>query len=178
MTLARMHCRRLMPGDAAEFHGITLVPNADPDLRGSGLSRSRARGSVTQAQLACFGADVRSVVGGPLAVIRDDSIWMSNAPLDMRVGADTTWTRVVQVFGAADPHHAYLFANARANRMKLLVRDGIDVWLAARRLNVRNFAWGDDRLSARVTMSAKQLAALVLGLPWQRLGAARIITVL
>ncbi|WP_204734837.1 IS66 family insertion sequence element accessory protein TnpB, partial [Hydrogenophaga laconesensis] len=29
----------------------------------------------------------------------------------------------------------YLFANRRANRMKVLVHDGIGVWLAARRLN-------------------------------------------
>jgi hypothetical protein len=43
--------------------------------------------------------------------------------------------RVVNVFGAARPHHAYLFANRRANRMKVLVHDGIGAWLAARRLN-------------------------------------------
>ena len=28
----------------------------------------------------------------------------------------------------------YLFANKRANRMKVLVHDGIGIWLAARRL--------------------------------------------
>jgi transposase len=49
--------------------------------------------------------------------------------------------RVVTVFGAARPHHAYLFANRRANRMKVLVHDGIGVWLAARRLNSGKFVW-------------------------------------
>ena len=111
-------------------------------------------------------------------MIRVDAIWMSTAPLDMRAGADTALARVVQVFGAAHPHHAYLFANKRANRMKVLVHDGIGVWLAARRLNVGKFAWGNEQLAARLPMTAEQLAALVLGLPWQRLGAAGIITVL
>jgi transposase len=31
----------------------------------------------------------------------------------------------VAVFGAAKPHCAYLFANRRANRMKVLVHDGL-----------------------------------------------------
>ncbi|MEB2647794.1 IS66 family insertion sequence element accessory protein TnpB [Pseudomonas canadensis] len=39
------------------------------------------------------------------------------------------------MFGAAKPHCAYLFANRRANRMKVLVHDGVGIWLAARRLN-------------------------------------------
>jgi hypothetical protein len=42
---------------------------------------------------------------------------------------------VRNVFGAARPHYACLFANRRANRMKVLVHHGIGVWLAARRLN-------------------------------------------
>jgi transposase len=35
------------------------------------------------------------------------------------------------VFGAAKPHCAYIFANRRANRMKVLVHDGVGIWLAA-----------------------------------------------
>ncbi|MCE2880383.1 MAG: IS66 family insertion sequence element accessory protein TnpB [Comamonadaceae bacterium] len=45
-------------------------------------------------------------------------------PLDMRAGFDKALARVVQVFGAAHPHHAYLFANVRSYRMKVLVHDG------------------------------------------------------
>ena len=41
----------------------------------------------------------------------------------MRAGTDTALARVVGVFGAAHPHTAYLFANRRANRMKVLVHD-------------------------------------------------------
>src|SRR5690606_4821840 len=63
-----------------------------------------------------------------------EAIWLATEPLDMRAGAGTALARVVAVFGAAHPHHAYCFANRRANRMKVLVHDGIGVWLAARRL--------------------------------------------
>jgi len=38
-------------------------------------------------------------------------------------------------FGAAKPHCAYLFANRRANRIEVLVHDGLGIWLAARRLS-------------------------------------------
>jgi hypothetical protein len=68
------------------------------------------------------------------AVIRIDAVWMSVEPLDMRAGTETALARVVKVFGEARPHHAYLFANRRANRMKVLVHDGIGIWLCARRL--------------------------------------------
>jgi len=115
-------------------------------------------------------------------MIRIDAIWMATSPLDMRAGMETALARVVQVFGAAHPHHAYLFANARANRMKVLVHDGLGIWLAARRLNQGKFVWGDTRLDPRVPahlpLSAEQLQALTVGLPWQRLGAASVITVL
>ena len=61
-------------------------------------------------------------------MIRIDQIWLAVPPLDMRAGPDKALARVVQVFGAAHPHHAYLFANRRANRMKVLVHDGIGIW--------------------------------------------------
>jgi transposase len=52
-------------------------------------------------------------------------------PLDMRSGSEAALASGPR-FGSARPH-AYLFANRRANRMKVLVHDGIGVWLAARR---------------------------------------------
>ncbi len=95
----------------------------------------------------------------------------------MRSGTEAALARVVAVFGAARPHHAYLFANRRANRMKVLVHDGIGVWLAARRLNSGKFAWPKD-LSGQLTLSRPQFDALVLGLPWQRIGDVGVITLL
>jgi transposase len=97
--------------------------------------------------------------------------------MDMRAGTDAALARVVSAFGATHPHTAYLFANTRANRMKVLVYDGIGVWLAARRLKQVKFVWPRDR-TVTMTFTRVQLDALVLGLPWQRIGEAGIITVL
>lgn len=110
-------------------------------------------------------------------MIRVDAVWLAAEPLDMRAGTETALARVVAVFGAARPHHAYLFANRRASRMKVLVHDGIGVWLAARRLNSGKFVWPQG-LTGTLTLSRAQLDALVLGLPWQRIGDAGVITVL
>ncbi|MDO7900666.1 IS66 family insertion sequence element accessory protein TnpB [Pseudomonas sp. K1(2024)] len=86
--------------------------------------------------------------------------------------------RVIAVFGAAKPHCVYLFANRRANRMKVLVHDGVGVWLAARRLNQGKFHWPGIRHGSEVELNSEQLQALVLGLPWQRVGAGGVISML
>jgi hypothetical protein len=49
-------------------------------------------------------------------VIRVDAVWLACAPLDMRAGTESALARVVNVFGEARPHHAYLFANRRGNQ--------------------------------------------------------------
>lgn len=74
-------------------------------------------------------------------MIQVQAIWLAVEPLDMRAGTETALARVVNVFGQARPHHAYLFANRRANRLKVQVHDGIGIWLAARRLHQGKFAW-------------------------------------
>ncbi|CRL98004.1 IS66 Orf2 like protein [Pseudomonas sp. 28 E 9] len=111
-------------------------------------------------------------------MIRIDSIWLATQPMDMRAGTDTALARVVAVFGAAKPHCAYLFANRRANRIKVLVHDGVGIWLAVRRLNQGKFHWPGIHLGAEVELDPEQLQALVLGLPWQRVGAGGAITLL
>ncbi len=57
------------------------------------------------------------------------------------------------------------------------MHDGIGVWLAARRLNQGKFVWPKD-VAGTLTLTRGQLDALVLGLPWQRIGDASVITVL
>ncbi len=111
-------------------------------------------------------------------MIRIDSLWLAVEPIDMRAGADRLLARVVQVFGSAQAHHGYLFANARATRIKLLVHDGFGVWCAARRLNDGRFVWPREALagSAPMALTQPQFDALVLGLPWQRLEQMRSIT--
>ena len=108
-------------------------------------------------------------------MIRIDAAWLATAPLDMRPGTDTSLARAVSVFRAAHPLSASLFANKRANRMKVLVHDGIGIWLAARRLHQGKFAWPAPG-NAQWQLESAQLEALVLGLPWQRMGDAGIIT--
>ena len=111
-------------------------------------------------------------------MIRIDAVWIATEPMDMRAGTDTALARVVKVFGAAHPNHAYLFANRRANRMKVLVHDGIGIWLAARRLHQGHFIWPNAETATQMQISRVQFDALVLGLPWHRLGQAGIIKVL
>lgn len=111
-------------------------------------------------------------------MIRIDAVWLAVEPVDMRAGVERLLARVVQVFGAAQAHNGYLFANARSNRIKLLVHDGFGVWCAARRLNAGSFEWprcgAVDAAPLRLTRD--QFDALILGLPWQRLEQMRLIT--
>jgi len=96
---------------------------------------------------------------------------MSTAPCDMRSGMDTLMNQIIAVFGAAQAHNAYLFANRGANRMKVIVHDGFGVWLCSRRLHKGSFNWGKGAdLDSSVTLSTEQFNALIVGLPWQRLG--------
>ena len=108
-------------------------------------------------------------------MIRVDEIWLSREPLDMRAGPDTALARVIQAFGAARPHCAYVFANKRANRVKVLVCDGFGIWLAARRLHQGRFVWTALRSGDAVAIDARQLQALVIGLPWQYAAADHVI---
>ena len=107
--------------------------------------------------------------------LRIDEIWLSREPLDMRSGPETTLARVVQAFGAAKPHCAYVFANKRANRVKVLVCDGFGVWLLARRLHRGRFTWTQLRTGEAVTIDSPQFQALVAGLPWQYAAADFVI---
>ncbi|UVJ43123.1 IS66 family insertion sequence element accessory protein TnpB [Pseudomonas sp. LS1212] len=94
----------------------------------------------------------------------------------MRIGTETALARVVAVFGAGQPHCAYLFAHRRDNRMKVLVHDGLGIWLAARRLHKGRFVWPGHQQGTQ--LSPALLRALLIDLPWQRLGPDRIIRML
>lgn len=108
-------------------------------------------------------------------MIRIDALWLAAEPTDMRAGAERLLARVVQVFGAAQAYHGYVFANARGTRMKLVVHDGFGVWCATRRLNQGRFHWPRDG-EALPALTRAQFDALVLGLPWQRLEQMQAIT--
>ena len=110
-------------------------------------------------------------------MIRIDTLWLCTQPLDMRAGAERLMAHVVHALGSARAHHGYLFANARATRIRLLVHDGFGVWCAARRLNTGRFVWPRDAQSSEpLAMTQAHFNALVIGLPWQRLPEMSVIT--
>jgi transposase len=82
---------------------------------------------------------------------------------------------VINSFGEARYHCAYVFANKRANRMKVLVCDGFGIWLAARQLHQGRFVWSTLRTGIAVELDAQQLQTLVVGLPWQYAAANHVI---
>lgn len=110
-------------------------------------------------------------------MIRIDAAWLAVEPLDMRAGTEATLARVVRVFGEARAHHAYLFVNRRSNRIKLLVHDGIGIWLCARRLHQGRFIWASAGSGTHAAISHEQLQALLVGLAWWRIGAQATIRV-
>ena len=110
-------------------------------------------------------------------VIRMDAVWLAVEPLDMRAGTEAALARVVRVFGEARAHHAYLFVNRRSNRIKVLVHDGIGIWLCARRLHQGHFVGARGASGTHVAISHEQLQALLIGLPWWRMGAQAAIRV-
>ena len=108
-------------------------------------------------------------------MIRVDAVWLAVAAIDMRAGTDTALARVVEVFGCAHPHHAYMFTNRRANRVKILVHDGLGIWLCARRLHQGRFVWPKDQTMMRMSLTRAQFDALVVGVAWQRIGTQSAI---
>ena len=69
------------------------------------------------------------------------------------------------------------FANRRVDRMKVLVHNGTGIWLAARWMNQGQFVWPQRGTDTRRAITHEQLAGLVLGLPWQRIGQDGVIRV-
>jgi transposase len=104
-------------------------------------------------------------------MIRIDTIWLALGASDLRGGIDALLGRVVRGFAlGAQAHHAYVFANRRTDRLKVLVFDGAGLWLCTRRLQAGGFAWPREH-SGSINLTREQLDWLVAGLPWQRLGA-------
>lgn len=102
-------------------------------------------------------------------MMRIDAWMLATAPVDMRCGMDSLLARVVAVFGSAQPHTAYAFANPRASRMKVLIHDGFGLWLCMRRLHQGSLHWPTGEQS-QIRLSAQQWQALTVGLPWRKLG--------
>ena len=111
-------------------------------------------------------------------MIRIDALWLCTQPQDMRAGAERLLAVVVNTVGCAQAHHGYVFANARATRLKLLVHDGFGVWCAMRRLHRGSFVWANQHEAGEAVtlqLTVQQFEALVVGLPWQRLPELGVI---
>jgi transposase len=109
-----------------------------------------------------------NLMGSMTGMMQVQAWQLAVTPVDMRCGMDNLLARVVAVFGQADPHVAYAFANARATRMKVLLHDGFGLWLCTRRLHQGGLVWPRGDVP-QVSLNAQQWAALTVGLPWHRL---------
>lgn len=61
--------------------------------------------------------------------------------------------------------HVFLFANARRNRLKLLVYDGSGLWVCAKKLDGGRFRWPErDSAAKKIVLSHEELALLLGGI--------------
>ena len=111
-------------------------------------------------------------------MIHINEIWLSTQPMDMRAGMDTAMAQIMKTFGYIKPHCAYLFCNKRGHRLKILVHDGLGIWLCARRLEQGKFHWAQLHQGVSVSIKPEQLHALIQGLPWQRVGQIQVVNML
>ena len=110
-------------------------------------------------------------------MIRIDCIWLALGASDLRGGIDKPLAQVVHGFAlGAQAHHAYVFANRRADRLKVLVFDGVGMWLCTRRLQSGSLEWPREDAGAQV-LTREQFDWLVAGLPWQRMSAPRALAI-
>ncbi len=111
---------------------------------------------------------------GPTGAVR---VMMATRPVDFRKGVDGLAALVRDTMGA-DPFSGtvYVFRAKRADRVKLVFWDGTGVVLVAKRLEEGAFRWPRIK-DGVVRLTAAQIAALLEGLDWTRVHAAREVTV-
>ena len=99
----------------------------------------------------------------------DQTIWLALRASDLREGIDKLLAQVVRGFAlGAQSHHAYVFANRRADRLEVLVYDGACMWLCTRRLQAGSIAWPREDAGS-LSLTREQFDWLVAGLPRRRL---------
>jgi transposase len=107
---------------------------------------------------------------GPTGAVR---VMVATKPVDFRKGADGLAVLVRESL-AADPFSGavYVFRAKRADRIKLVFWDGTGLCLFAKRLEDGIFRWPKIE-DGVMRLSAAQLSALLEGLDWRRVHAAR-----
>lgn len=107
----------------------------------------------------------------PSVLTLDKVVLMSQAT-DLRAGMDTLRTKAIQLVGQVGPHEGYIFMNRTQTLLKMVVHDAMGTWLCTRRLHEGSFHGAG--VQSNPQLSAEQLYALVLGLPWHRVGEASV----
>jgi transposase len=100
-------------------------------------------------------------------------VMVSTRPVDFRKGAEGL-AALVREEMKSDPFSGvvYVFRAKRADRVKLVYWDGTGVCLFAKRLEDGKFRWPNIQ-DGVIRLSAAQLSALLEGLDWRRVHAAR-----
>lgn len=98
---------------------------------------------------------------------------VATRPVDFRKGAEGLAALVREEMGA-DPFSGavYVFRAKRADRIKLIFWDGSGVCLYAKRLEDGAFRW-PKVADGVIRLTAAELSALLEGLDWRRIHAAR-----
>jgi transposase len=107
---------------------------------------------------------------GPSGAVR---VMVATKPVDFRKGAEGLAAIVREAMGS-DPFSGavYVFRAKRADRVKMVFWDGTGLCLYAKRLEDGEFHW--PRIAdGAMRLSAAQLSALLEGLDWRRVGAAK-----
>ena len=109
---------------------------------------------------------------GPCGNVR---VMVATRPVDFRKGAEGLAALVREAM-EADPFDGaiYVFRAKRADRIKLVYWDGTGVCLFAKRLEERAFRWPKIE-NGVIRLSAAEFSALLEGLDWRRVHAAREI---
>jgi len=107
---------------------------------------------------------------GPTGAVR---VMVATKPVDFRKGAEGLAALVRETM-QSDPFNGaiYVFRAKRADRVKLIFWDGTGVCLFSKRLEDGEFRWPKIK-DGVMRLSAAQLSALLEGLDWRRVHAAK-----
>ena len=108
-------------------------------------------------------------------MIQITQIWLSTTAMDMRSGSNKLIAHIIKHHQGIKPHCAYLFYNKTGTRLKVLVHDGLGIWLCTRQLDDSKFHGLGKQLNLAsaqtgLTINQEQFNALINGLPWHNLG--------
>ncbi len=113
---------------------------------------------------------IAAFAGTPTGALR---VLVATRPVDFRKGAEGL-AALVREQMRADPFSGtiYVFRAKRADRVKLIFWDGTGMCLCAKRLEDGEFRWPKVQ-DGVMRLSSAQFAALLEGLDWRRVHAAR-----